>query len=140
LRLSQHYWQERFDLQTAMLRNDIRMRGVEDMPADLYVQDSLALLEAIEQWVEEYTELFYQSDADVASDNELQAVLSEMHQLSSSSSVTVRASAIRGLPSSCCPPSFGPLPCSTIRATPTRCGTNDGCCPCDPHRYLRRCH
>lgn len=70
------------------------------MPADFYARDSLTLLEAIEQWVDEYTALFYSSDSEVQADGELQAVLSEMHRLSSSSSAVERSSAIRGLPAS----------------------------------------
>ncbi|MCR9144343.1 MAG: lipoxygenase [bacterium] len=56
-------------------------RGVEDaelLPGYSYRDDALPIWDAIREWVTEYLDLYYQSDADVKNDTELQAWAAEL--------------------------------------------------------------
>jgi arachidonate 15-lipoxygenase len=69
----------RFD--EILLPATFAMRGVDDVssfPVYPYRDDSLLYWNAIHHWVDEYTALYYPSDADVAGDVELQAWYTEL--------------------------------------------------------------
>ncbi|MCA9685840.1 MAG: lipoxygenase, partial [Myxococcales bacterium] len=64
------------DFNGHMLKNNLKIRGVDDpalLPDYPYRDDALLLWDAIEGWVGDYLDLYYDSDADVVEDEELQA-------------------------------------------------------------------
>ena len=64
------------DFNAHMLPNDLAARGVDDpalLPSYPYRDDATLLWKAIETWVGDYVGLYYTSDADVASDEEIQS-------------------------------------------------------------------
>ena len=63
-------------LERARLPDDLAARGVDDtqaLPHYPYRDDGLLVWEAIEAWVDDYTAIYYDSDAQVLADRELQA-------------------------------------------------------------------
>ncbi|MFM2431007.1 MAG: hypothetical protein RLZZ511_2220 [Cyanobacteriota bacterium] len=70
-----------FAFNQSFLPDVLKRRGLDD-PAQLpdypYRDDALLLWAAIGQWVSDYVQLFYQHDADVQADTELQSWLTEI--------------------------------------------------------------
>ncbi|QLE83995.1 lipoxygenase [Shewanella sp. Scap07] len=65
-----------YDFYANMLPNDLARRGVADaniLPNYPYRDDALLIWEAINQWLNQYVNIYYQHDSDVIGDTELAA-------------------------------------------------------------------
>lgn len=65
-----------YDFNAMWLRNALAARGVDDadtLPEYPYRDDAVLLWDAIHEWIDAYTAIYYTSDADVVGDTELQA-------------------------------------------------------------------
>ncbi|WP_298772800.1 lipoxygenase family protein [uncultured Shewanella sp.] len=73
-----------FDFSGSYLPNELSRRGVFDpqiLPYFPYRDDGLKVWHAIAQWSENYVYLYYESDDEVITDNEIQAWHNEVHSL-----------------------------------------------------------
>lgn len=73
-----------YGFNTAMLRKQLQLRGVDDpnlLPVYPYRDDALLIWDAIHGWVSDYLSLYYKTDADVQKDMHLQAWGNEVQAL-----------------------------------------------------------
>lgn len=74
--LSKSY--QKFDYNDLDLKENIKRRGVEDIPNYYYRDDSIRMCNAISAYVSSLIELHYETDKDVQEDNEIQSFAADL--------------------------------------------------------------
>ena len=68
-----------FSVDQANIEESVKSRGVENIPGYYYRDDGLKIFRAIKEYVAKVVNLFYASDEEVGSDEELEAWADEIH-------------------------------------------------------------